>query len=972
MRRSLRNSFATHLVSGTIAVLTLLAPAIWAQGVQTGSVIGQVDGPSGDSLPGVTITATSEALLGTRSAQSGPNGDFVLKGLPIGDYRLTFSLESMTPVERAVVVDLGRTARADATLQTVAAADRIDVTDEGFNAVATEQVTSNYTYEAIDLLPIDREPISIAELSAGVSSRGAVDGQVSISGGIGYDNLVMLDGVDNSFFIWGNASGPPTFGSEVGLFIEDAIEETQILTAGVSAEYGRFTGGVINAITKRGGNRFRGSFRIDMTNPSWREESPLEDDLGISNESNRNELYSATLGGYVVKDRLWFFLAGSNTSRSDPGIFPFSGAPQPNDFDNQRYQLKLNASLTPRHSFEAITLQNSSDLVQSIFGFEPNTIDSATVDHDYLTLGYTGVLGSNSLLEARYSEREVLPTGFGGSGSELRDSPFIPISQGFGFYNAPVFDESDPSLNFDDENLSATYSRLLSTEQRGSHDLKIGFERFTTTQRGGNSQASSEFLMIADFLTDIEGAPVLDGQGRFQPIFAPFGALAINLIPDRDAVLESTTQALFVNDTWRLNDSWSFNLGVRYEQIDGDATPAVEVADFDELVPRLSATYHLGDSGKMRVTASYGEYLGRANSELFKKITTSRNSSEIDYLYVGPPGVGIDFDPGFDLSNYVPVFVLFPTANAFFEPGLSTPRTAEIALSFAAQIGNRGYVRAALVNRSFEDGFEDFIELANGTTVVDTPVGPLLADNVVYRNTDLTQRDYLALQLQGRYRLRPNWTIDGHWTWEIENDGNFVGEEFGNPAVQSVIGNYPEILVEERHAPSGPLPSHQEHKLRAWSHYAIDLDRGGALDLLALLRFDSPLTYSHEAFEVPVPEVLLARDPGYATPPATANLFFGGRGGQEFESWTALDLSLRYAASVWNTVEPWLKLEVRNIFDSTPKRTFNTSIIPDFSGPVDANGLPTQFLRAPTYGEALSPDDFYPGREILISLGVRF
>ena len=117
--------------------------------------------------------------------------------------------------------------------------------------------------------------------------------------------MFLLDGVDINDNLFGNANN---------LFIEDAIEETQVLTSGISAEYGRFSGGVINAVTKRGGNKFTGSFRVNFTNPSWRDETPFEKDSDITREDKLSKFYEATLGGPIVKDRLWFFAAGRKES----------------------------------------------------------------------------------------------------------------------------------------------------------------------------------------------------------------------------------------------------------------------------------------------------------------------------------------------------------------------------------------------------------------------------------------------------------------------------------------------------------------------------------------------------------------------------------------------------------------------------------------------------------------------------------
>ena len=92
-------------------------------------------------------------------------------------------------------------------------------------------------------------------------------------------------------------------GQPFNLFIEDAIQETTTTTSGVSAEYGRFSGGVVNTITKSGGNEISGSFRTNFTNNKWEAETPLT----AAQADDINQRYEATLGGWLLRDRLWYF-----------------------------------------------------------------------------------------------------------------------------------------------------------------------------------------------------------------------------------------------------------------------------------------------------------------------------------------------------------------------------------------------------------------------------------------------------------------------------------------------------------------------------------------------------------------------------------------------------------------------------------------------------------------------------------------
>ena len=92
------------------------------------------------------------------------------------------------------------------------------------------------------------------------------------------------------------------------LYIEDAIQETTVLTAGVSAEFGRFTGGVVSTITKSGGNAFSGSLRDNIMNPSWVHKTNFAAQPDHPNDIRHQ--FEGTYGGRIVRDRLWFFSAG--------------------------------------------------------------------------------------------------------------------------------------------------------------------------------------------------------------------------------------------------------------------------------------------------------------------------------------------------------------------------------------------------------------------------------------------------------------------------------------------------------------------------------------------------------------------------------------------------------------------------------------------------------------------------------------
>jgi outer membrane receptor for ferrienterochelin and colicin len=269
------------------------------------------------------------------------NGGYIFKALPRGDYTISYELSGFATVEKKVTVAVGATVPLDATMTVATVTEHVEVTAEAPTPLTTTQVGATYKQEMIDTLATARTLQGVALLAPGLSGNTPNAGQVTIAGSFAYDNVFLLDGVDINDNLFGNANN---------LFIEDAIEETQILTSGISAEYGRFSGGVVNAITKRGGNQFSGSFRANFSNPSWRDETPYEKSQDIERQDKMSKFYEATLGGPIVKDRLWFFAAGRKTKADTQSTSAESCIPFTQVQDEKRYEGKLSGAINPNHT----------------------------------------------------------------------------------------------------------------------------------------------------------------------------------------------------------------------------------------------------------------------------------------------------------------------------------------------------------------------------------------------------------------------------------------------------------------------------------------------------------------------------------------------------------------------------------------------------------------------------------------------
>ena len=794
-------------------------------------------------------------------------------------------------------------------------------------------------------------------------------GQVTIGGAFAYDNVFLIDGVDFT---------DRAFGYSDNLFIEDAIEETQVLTAGISAEYGRFSGGVINAITKSGSNTFSGSFRTDLTDLDWRSETPFQKQRNQTNTGDLSKVYSATLGGAIVKDRLWFFLAGRD-STADIQINTLLSGVEVNSRDNTRYEGKLTWALSPNHSIQGSYTNNERTDSQEaqVSPLEEAALSkNSTRENDGWVVSYNGVFSNSMFGEARYSEKHFGFRGLGGTGTRPQDSP-IRSYGGFtdavaGTYNSPYFDATDPE-DRDNKQIYGAVSYFLSTESLGSHDLKAGVERFSDIGIGGNSQTSSGYVIFADYLTNAAGNPVYSSSGRLIPVWSAGWNFMAYWLPVRGAKNEIQTTSFFLNDRWSLNKNFSFNIGVRYEDIASKSQSDIPTIGSDSIVPRLGATYDVRGDGKYKFDVTYSQYSGKATANQFGAISPSGNPSLAYGYYVGPDGLGADFAPGYDLNNYVFYYFSNPTATKKIDKSLKTPKTEEIGVAAAMALSNGGYLKLSYQRREMSDFIETFIDHTTG--LAPAVVGPIDGGVTEYQyitNSSVPQRKYEALLLEGKYRIMDNWSVAGNWTWQLKNEGNFEGESGQSPAIDSLFGDYPEVFTAERNYPYGDTDDYQEHKVRLWTSYTLDLGRAGALDFGLVGRYDSPLHFSYAASSVALSSIQLARGAGYYSLPSNQTLFFGPRGTGEYNAVWSVDFSAQYAIPVWKSLEPWVKFAVTNVTNEDTAVTFNTTVSRDTTSPRDANGLYTGFIKGANFGKATSNSQYQAPREYFVSLGIRF
>ena len=1007
-----RFRFARVVVA--FAVLFLIAGSAFAQATTTGAISGTTSTSDGVAIPGVTVTVTSPVLMGSRTAYSGDNGDYIIRGLPPGKYMAEYTMEGMAPIKRSLEVELGQISKLDVAMSLSTTSEAITVTADAPTLLTTTQLGTNLNAEQLQELPIPRTGgggflANIAAMSPGVTQNTFNAGQVRINGAFGYDNVFLVDGTDVNDNLFGTAHN---------LFIEDAIQETQVMTGGVSAEYGRFTGGVVNVVTKNGGNEFSGSARADITNGAWRDETPAETDR----PSKNNYLYSGTLGGPVLRDRLWFFLAGRRDNTTEARVLPFTNIPYQFSVENPRWEAKLTGSVA-NHSLQVSYLDNETTQVNNI-GLANRTMDprafvTRTLPNTRKAAFYNGIITTNLFAEIKYSEKEFGFRNTGGTSTDIHDSPFLSRSHGASsrHFNAPFFDSSDPE-DRNNKDLTASGSYFLSTRSVGTHDIKGGWERYTSSRTGGNSQSSTNYVFGANYKTangTFTGTPVFDAQGRLIPVFVPNGvagqpvSLLTNWQPVRGATVDISTDAFFITDSWTINKRFTANVGGRFESTTGEATGGIDTVDAARFTPRLALSVDPMANGRYKVDLTYAEYAGKFSERQFAVNTNVGTPNAIQYRYksTSPAGEGVDFAPAYDLNNWEILDASFPLFNVLVDPDIVSPIATEWTLSGGATLGRNGFAKLTYTTREWSDFWEDFTTPQTGFTEFEVSGVRRVFDNVLYSNTNDMYREYEAIQLLSQYRLFNRWTIHGNYTHELRNHGNFIGEAGNQPGNPSIFGNRPEMLVEERHFPDGKMPGYQKHRLRVLNNYEFGFGRAGSLDVGLVFSYDSAQSYSLIASGVALSAAQTAAltAAGYKGAPASQSLYFNGapldarfglNGGPSDPSKIALgtedynpthqfDLALTYSVPIIRSVAPRVKFEVYNLTNEQELRLFDTAIVANTNDPtsllacggpcpVDSFGLPTTYrpANAATFGKARDANDYQIPREYRVSVSLTF
>ena len=938
-----------------LAVTLLLATQLAAQGLPTGTVSGRVLEVEGLALPGVTVTAKSPALQGTRTAVTNVNGDYVFPNLPPGDYVVSFVMSGFQSATRNVKISAGQQTPVNVKLSIAAVAAEAMVVAQSETVSQAAQAATTYSTELTNKLPVARTINASVILSAGVNQNGP-GGNPTISGAQSFDNVITVNGVN----IQDNIRGTPTN----QLVIEDAIQETTTMTSGVSAEFGRFTGGVINAVTKQGGNSFSGSFRATLNNDAWQSDTPVKVDY----TDKVVPTYEATVGGPLWKDRIWFFGAGrynkneysGSTTAVNPGD-PVVSFPRADK--DTRYEAKLTVSPLQGHTLTGSYTNGSIESSNYVYPYpvlDPGIAYDRQTPSDLLAINYNGVLTQNLFLEAQYSKKQFKFQNAGGRVNELIGGTALLVQDlGNGQMFAPIFCATCPGATElrDNQDVLLKGTWFLSTKGLGSHNVVFGYDNFESGDLSNNWQSGSSWVLLPTSVQSVGGNlyPVIDDSSYFE--YFP--------IPQLAQKSKLRTQSVFVNDTWKLNGSWSFNLGLRYDKNDATDQAGATTANDSAWSPRLSASWDVKGDGKLRVTGSYATYVGQIQEGIAGSGASAAGTPATYYYYwTGDP---INANPngpfltttqvlqrmfaalGVTSLNQLPTVpadtINLPGVNLQVRGGVASPKTNEYVLGVGGTVGQNFTYRVDGVRREYEDFYTVKRDLTTGT--VEDALGNVY-DLGFLTNTNRLQREYTGLHTSVSWRAG-SLNLAANWTWS-HMLGNYVGETRGSgPVTTGGIENYPEYLQESWFAPRGSLSQDQRHRVRVVGTYDFKVGSLGITPGL-VQSFDTGTPYGASSANVVVQPYV--NNPGYENPPLTNTYWFTARDAYRTDDVWRTDLSLNLSATL-GPVEIFVLPQVLNIFNASAVVQPNTSIsigtdsAPNAAGLVGFNPFTTKPIECP-------------------------
>ena len=771
-----------------ILVCMLLSGVVIAQ--ETGEVIGKVTDDEDLGLPGVAVTATSPSLQGQRTAVSANDGSFRFPLLPGGTYRLVFQLQGFAQLtQESVIVSLGRGTSVNVQMKIATLEEQLTVVAETPLIDKTKSDTSfNMKADELENAPIQgrtiQEIMSFVpgvtgvrhSTNLGTSSSATEYGAGSFRGEGGTGNNYLVDGLSKR----GLDDNDP--GVSVNY---DAWDEVQIVSDGFSPELGQAYGGIINIVTKSGGNEFHGELGALVWDYHLR--ADRQEQLSVAVDPNRSEYnVFGNIGGPIIRDKLWFFISDNFWRRADDGEPSTVGwleipAGQRrrntnNIFGKLSYSPFQNHTLSVSGTYDKFLKQTGG------FGV-PERYEKRDYTEYAFRANYKGILGPDTLLEAAI-------------GRSSRDISVGPLSG----------DMQTPSISYADisQAVNNLWSNNTTIEKRT--DFTARFTQYLNTESFGNHEFGAGILYYwvkRSELNDVTGKAydLWNDPNAWGDTFWNGGSSMLFLEPGVPfQMYEYRNQDYF--NTGRgigvyLKDRIIFGnvtvmLGVRSEtqKLINDIGDELFNWGIDKFIsPRFALSWDITGDGVNVFKVGVGNFTDTMLFDLLPYFTRGGGSTFRVWRWVGPTPTYQGDEAA--LKNKDNWFFHFSqgTPESFTEGGYAIDiaegthpdRMTKVVAEFDRRLGANWAARIRGVYTKHANMLEDLAMFDyEGLTYV-------------LMNWDAKRRSYLGLELEFQGRISDTFFLNGSYVWSSAK-GTTMGayERFGNYSVSvyNTVGTF--------------------------------------------------------------------------------------------------------------------------------------------------------------------------------------
>jgi hypothetical protein len=797
----------TALLLAVIGLGLAAAPAVAQE--RFGGLTGTAADASGGILPGATVTITNQATGAVREVITGPNGTYAVSDLEPGRYTIAFELQGFARFEVPdIQVLLGRTLKVDAMLKVGSITEVVQVTADNTPAIdlQTTTVAHNVTAEEIERLPKGRSFQSLALTAPSVNS-GDIEGGFQVNGASGAENAFTVDGVVTNSLINGRSRQDTVF---------EYLQEVQVKTTGISAEYGGALGGVISAVTKSGGNTFRGEGHYYFLGSPLSAAPPKRLNLNPTDlttvqyvQEEKNDDFQSeiggSIGGPILPDRLFFFASYSPRFRSQTNDYRFSNGTTPGQMErDQTYQ----------QAFGKVTYATNRLTASGSVLFTPTTSDGTLPSYDGSGSNFnTTSLASQEINRGRGFDQDQVNTS-GTLDITIGNASFVQVRGGYFYDNykdtgvpdqtshvyqapttgvpgvppelqGPAGTQDIPRilLNVYDKTtrgfINADYNHTFTAA--GTHALKggIGFQHTVNdVNKAYNGGAyvyiwwGQNFIFQGDRGTGQYGYYEVDNFGT-------------------QGKAGGDITSLYVQDQWNVSSRVSLSLGLRTErEIIPSFRPelkenAVEFGFGDKIAPRLGASYDVRGDGRFKLFGSYGRYFDWTKYELAR----GSYGGDVWYVYyrsldtLDIASLDLDNMPGRDLWTVPGTYRDRRVPN--FErtdPDLKPMSQDSFSVGSEYQWGGNMVFGAHYVHNDLVRTIEDVGQLIDGNEVyVIANPGEEIAEKMFIstatppgENVPKPKRTYDAVELTLNRRFADNYFWSASYVWS-RLYGNYSG-----------------------------------------------------------------------------------------------------------------------------------------------------------------------------------------------------